>query len=47
MKVPPRVEYELTELGGSLHELREVRCKWVDAHIYELLRARAAVEAKA
>ncbi|KPI11593.1 transcriptional regulator, HxlR family [Actinobacteria bacterium OK074] len=40
--VPPRVEYELTELGRSLREPREIWCKWVDAHVHEILRARAA-----
>nr|WP_202420210.1 helix-turn-helix domain-containing protein [Actinomadura rayongensis] len=42
--MPPRVEYELTELGRSLREPREVWCKWVDAHVHELLRARMEAE---
>lgn len=44
---PPRVEYELTELGRSLREPREIWCKWVDAHVHDLLRARAEADAAA
>lgn len=45
--IPPRVEYELTELGRSLREPREIWCKWVDAHVHELLRARAEADTAA
>ncbi len=45
--MPPRVEYELTELGRSLREPREMWCKWVASHGDELLRARMEAEAEA
>lgn len=39
---PPRVEYQLTELGRSLLEpLRAVR-KWAEAHVPQVLAAREA-----
>ncbi|MDF1602925.1 helix-turn-helix domain-containing protein [Nocardioides sp. YIM 152315] len=43
---PPRVEYELTELGRSLLEpLRAVR-RWAEAHIPEIQAANAAAAAR-
>jgi DNA-binding HxlR family transcriptional regulator len=43
---PPRVEYELTELGRSLLEpLRAVR-RWAEAHVPEIQAANAAVDAR-
>jgi DNA-binding HxlR family transcriptional regulator len=42
---PPRVEYELTELGRSLLEpLRAVR-RWAEAHVPEIQAANAAAAA--
>jgi DNA-binding HxlR family transcriptional regulator len=38
--VPPRVDYELTELGRSLLEPMQAWCTWVDEHLPELLDAR-------
>lgn len=37
--VPPRVEYELTNLGHSLREPVEMLLKWMDEHIGEYLSA--------
>ncbi len=38
--VPPKVEYSLTELGGTLvHILEEIR-KWSEKNIEEVLKAR-------
>ena len=45
-EVPPRVEYELTELGRSLSDLMRKLDGWVEANITEVLAARAAFEAK-
>lgn len=38
--VPPRVEYELTPLGVSLHKVLNPLCKWSQEHIPEVLEAR-------
>jgi DNA-binding HxlR family transcriptional regulator len=42
--IPPRVEYELTELGRSLGEAFCGVWVWVEAHGEEIARARAAFE---
>lgn len=43
---PPRVEYELTDLGRSLLEpLRAVR-KWAEEHVPDVLAAREAMTAE-
>ncbi|MGA7214471.1 MAG: helix-turn-helix domain-containing protein [Terrimicrobiaceae bacterium] len=39
--VPPRVEYSLTPLGGSLIEPLEAICIWAEKHLPELEAARA------
>lgn len=44
-EVPPRVEYELTELGRSLSDLMRKLDGWVEANLSEVLKARAAFEA--
>src|SRR5690242_836227 len=36
-EVPPRVEYELTELGFTLHEPLLVLCRWAEQHIARVL----------
>ncbi|MEU7980887.1 helix-turn-helix domain-containing protein [Micromonospora sp. NPDC049081] len=42
--VPPRVEYELTDLGRSLLEQVSVWCDWAEEHLDELLAAREIYE---
>jgi DNA-binding HxlR family transcriptional regulator len=39
-EVPPRVEYELTELGQTLHGPLSAIGQWAEAHIVEVLDAR-------
>ncbi|MCP2241401.1 winged helix-turn-helix transcriptional regulator [Lentzea aerocolonigenes] len=36
-EVPPRVEYELTPLGLTLHEPLLALCRWAEEHIAEVL----------
>ncbi|WP_066366740.1 winged helix-turn-helix transcriptional regulator [Herbidospora mongoliensis] len=38
--VPPRVDYELTPLGESLHETIKALVTWTEAHQQEIARAR-------
>lgn len=45
-EVPPRVEYELTELGRSLSDLMRKLDGWAEANFSEVLKARAAFEAR-
>lgn len=45
-EVPPRVEYELTELGRSLSDLMRKLDGWAEANIAEVLKARAAFESR-
>jgi DNA-binding HxlR family transcriptional regulator len=45
--VPPHVDYELTELGWSLHKVLSPLCKWSQEHIAEVWQARENYEAKA
>ncbi len=44
MEVPPRVEYELTELGRSLADTIRKLDSWVEAHIDEVHAAREEFE---
>jgi DNA-binding HxlR family transcriptional regulator len=39
-EVPPRVEYELTALGRTLHEPLLALSRWAEEHIAEVLTAR-------
>ncbi|MCX5151251.1 MULTISPECIES: winged helix-turn-helix transcriptional regulator [unclassified Streptomyces] len=39
--IPPRVEYDLTELGRSLAEPISALRQWTETHINEIERARA------
>ena len=43
--VPPRVEYEISELGRSLAPLFAHLAEWADAHLDEVARARASYDA--
>ncbi|MEQ0558459.1 helix-turn-helix domain-containing protein [Amycolatopsis sp. NEAU-NG30] len=43
-EVPPRVEYELTELGRTLHAPLRALGDWAEEHIEEVLKARAAFD---
>lgn len=43
--VPPRVDYELTPLGVSLHETVQALVTWTDAHQREIAAARSAYDA--
>ncbi|MFI1378904.1 winged helix-turn-helix transcriptional regulator [Embleya sp. NPDC020886] len=40
--IPPRVDYELTELGRSLGEPIRALREWTETHINEIERARVA-----
>lgn len=42
--VPPRVEYEVTDLGRTLLELMETTCQWTATHLAEVLNARQAYQ---
>ena len=39
-EVPPRVEYEISELGRSLGPLFQTLARWSDVHLDEVARAR-------
>ncbi|MEV0621547.1 helix-turn-helix domain-containing protein [Nonomuraea sp. NPDC050404] len=41
-EIPPRVEYELTDLGHSLLTFMDAGCAWSREHLPEVLRARDA-----
>ncbi|AVH21484.1 winged helix-turn-helix transcriptional regulator [Nocardia cyriacigeorgica] len=45
--VPPRVEYELTPLGGSLHETIQALVSWTETHQGEIAAARTAYDNRA
>ncbi|MEV4121682.1 helix-turn-helix domain-containing protein [Micromonospora sp. NPDC049645] len=42
--VPPRVDYELTRLGGTLHATIRTLVTWTEAHQNEIATARAAYD---
>ena len=44
--VPPKVEYELTELGCTLHETIQALVTWTEQHQNEIAAARAAYDAR-
>jgi DNA-binding HxlR family transcriptional regulator len=45
-EVPPRVEYELTELGRTLHAPLLALCRWAEKHIAEVLVNREIYDAR-
>jgi len=45
-EVPPRVEYALTKLGGTLRQLVRGLVEWSGAHLTEVDAARAAYDAR-
>jgi DNA-binding HxlR family transcriptional regulator len=45
-EIPPRVEYELTELGQTLHTPLRALGHWAQAHIAEVLVNREAYDAR-
>jgi DNA-binding HxlR family transcriptional regulator len=45
-EVPPRVEYQLTELGSTLRKLVRGLVEWSGAHLGEVDAARAAYDAR-
>ncbi|WP_369145894.1 winged helix-turn-helix transcriptional regulator [Streptomyces sp. R44] len=44
--VPPRVEYELTSLGGTLHTTIRSLVTWTEQHQNEIAAAREAYDAR-
>ena len=44
--VPPRVDYELTDLGLSLHELMRGLKQWAEAHMDQVLANRERYDAR-
>jgi len=46
-EVPPRVEYEMTELGLSLHPYYKTLCDWGQEHAATIRRARKGFDAVA
>lgn len=44
-EVPPRVEYELTELGHTLHTPLQALSRWAEEHIAGVLEARERYDA--
>ncbi|MDG9707011.1 winged helix-turn-helix transcriptional regulator [Streptomyces sp. DH10] len=45
-EVPPRVEYELTELGRTLQAPLQALGHWAEEHIAEVLAARESYDAR-
>ncbi|MCI3904449.1 winged helix-turn-helix transcriptional regulator [Streptomyces spectabilis] len=45
--VPPRVEYELTPLGGTLHHTIQSLVSWTEEHQNEIAAARSAYDTRA
>ena len=45
-EVPPRVEYALTKLGGTLRQLVRGLVQWSGAHLKEVDTARASYDAR-
>ncbi|WP_405515173.1 winged helix-turn-helix transcriptional regulator [Streptomyces canus] len=45
-EIPPRVEYELTALGRTLHAPIQALGSWAENHISEVLAARESYDAR-
>jgi len=45
-EVPPRVEYSLTRLGGTLRDIVRLLVKWSGAHLTEVDAARTRYDAR-
>jgi DNA-binding HxlR family transcriptional regulator len=45
--IPPRVDYELTELGRSVRVLLDAIREWSEDHIPDILAAREAYDQRA
>jgi DNA-binding HxlR family transcriptional regulator len=45
-EVPPRVEYQLTVLGRTLHAPLQALGRWAEEHITEVLAARESYDAR-
>ncbi|MEV6304605.1 helix-turn-helix domain-containing protein [Actinoplanes sp. NPDC051861] len=43
-KVPPRVDYALTDLGSTLHETIKALVTWTESHQSEIAAARTAYD---
>lgn len=46
-QMPPRVDYELTDLGSTLREPLTALGRWAEAHIEEVERARDSYDGRA
>jgi DNA-binding HxlR family transcriptional regulator len=46
LTIPPRVDYELTQLGRSLWEAVKPLGEWAQGHVKHITRARAAFDEK-
>jgi DNA-binding HxlR family transcriptional regulator len=44
--VPPKVEYSLTPLGASLSNQVEELCRWSEAHMEQIVRARDSFDSR-
>jgi len=45
--VPPRVDYELTPMGATLHDTIEALVRWTEAHQQQIAAARDAYDRRA
>jgi len=45
--VPPRVDYELTPLGATLHDTIQALVNWTEKHQNEVAAARGRYDARA